>query len=168
MGWLLALFVLVPAVELALLIEVGSRIGTIATLGLIVLTGIVGASLARWQGFQVFRKVQTEVAGGRLPAGSLVDGLIILIAGALLITPGILTDAVGFLFLVPGFRTFVKRQLWRRFERAVRQQQVHIYVDGGFPAGGTTHPSGPRGDEPDHSSDRNRLTNGSSSDDTES
>jgi UPF0716 protein FxsA len=131
MGRLLVLFILVPAVELALLIEIGSRIGTLATLGLIAATGVVGAALARWQGFQALRQIRQEIAEGRPPAGSLVDGVMILLAGALLITPGILTDAVGFLCLVPAFRALLKRELWRRFEREVREQQIRITLHGG-------------------------------------
>ena len=126
MGRLLLLFILVPTVELVLLIEVGSRIGTLATLGLIAVTGMIGAALARWQGLQVLRRVQTDLAEGRLPASPLVDAVLILIAGALLITPGILTDALGFLCLIPGFRRFLKRALRRRLEQAVREQRVHL------------------------------------------
>ena len=129
MGRLLLLFVLVPAVELALLIEIGARIGTLATLGLIVGTGVLGAALARQQGLAVLRRVQEELAANRLPTGPLVDGLIILIAGALLMTPGILTDGVGFLCLVPGSRTLIKRGLWRRFERAVREGRLDLQVE---------------------------------------
>ena len=131
-GRLLLLFIIVPAVELALLIEVGNRIGTLATLGLIVATGVVGAALARSQGLSVLGQVQRDLAEGRLPAGALVDGAIILVAGALLMTPGILTDALGFLCLLPGFRHLIKRGLWRRFESAVRDQQIRvsIYADG--------------------------------------
>ena len=132
MGRLLLLFIIVPAVELALLVEVGGRIGTLATLGLIVATGVVGAALARSQGLSVLRQVQRELAEGRLPAGALADGAIILVAGALLMTPGILTDALGFLCLLPGFRHLIKRALWRRFESAARDQhiRVSIYADG--------------------------------------
>ena len=132
MGRLLLLFIIVPAVELALLIEVGSRIGTLATLGLIAATGVVGAALARSQGLSVLRQVQRDLAEGRLPAGALVDGAIILVAGALLMTPGILTDALGFFCLLPGFRHLIKRVLWRRFESAVRDQRIRvsIYADG--------------------------------------
>ena len=128
MAWLLALFVIVPAVELALLIEVGGRIGTPATLLLIAATGVVGAALARSQGLGVIGAAQREMAAGRLPAGSLVDAVIILLAGALLVTPGILTDGVGFLCLVPAFRRAVKQALLRRLERAVQQGQVEITI----------------------------------------
>jgi UPF0716 protein FxsA len=78
------------------------------------------------------RQVQRELAEARLPAGALVDGAIIVVAGALLMTPGVLTDALGFLCLLPGFRNLIKRALWRRFESAVRDQRIHvsIYADG--------------------------------------
>ncbi|MBW2715581.1 MAG: FxsA family protein [Deltaproteobacteria bacterium] len=130
MGRLLLLFILVPAVELALLIELGKMIGTPGTLGIIVLTGAVGASLARRQGLRVLRDLQAETTAGRLPAEPLMDGAIILLAGALLITPGILTDVFGFLCLVPATRALVKRAARRRFERAMREGSV--VVMGGF------------------------------------
>lgn len=126
MGRLLLLFILVPAVELALLIELGRHIGTLNTIALIAVTGIAGAALTRRQGLQVIRSVQRDLAEGRLPASSLVDGVIILMAGALLITPGVLTDAFGFLCLVPGFRSLAKRTLMRRLERATSEGRVHV------------------------------------------
>lgn len=136
MGRLLLLFVALPALELALLIELGSRIGTGATLALIAVTGIVGASLARRQGLGVIRELQRETDAGRLPAGALVDGVILLVAAALLVTPGIVTDAVGFLCLVPAFRDVVKRRAFRRFESAVREGRVHVvHADVGTPWG---------------------------------
>ncbi len=128
MSRLLLLFIVVPAVELGLLIEVGSRIGTFATLGLIVATGIAGAALARQQGLRALRQLRAEVAEGRLPADSLVDGVFILVAAALLVTPGILTDAFGLLCLVPAFRGVAKGQLWVWLERAVREQRVRMEI----------------------------------------
>ena len=131
MGRLILLFTLVPALELALLIEVGSRIGTLATIGLIVATGVLGAALARQQGLHVLGRIQAELSAGHLPASSLVDAVIVLLAGALLVTPGILTDVLGFLCLVPGFRSLVKARLRRRFERAVLEQRITVEgVDG--------------------------------------
>ena len=122
------LFVVLPAVELGLLIEIGTRSGTAATLGLIAATGVVGASLARRQGLGVVAAIQRETAAGRLPAGTLVDGVIILLAGALLVTPGVLTDVFGFLCLLPAFRRLVKRELVRRLERAARDGRVDVRV----------------------------------------
>ncbi len=130
MGLLLLLFIVLPAVELALLIELGQRIGTIETIMIIVLTGVVGATMARNQGIRVLGHVQAEVAAGRMPAESFVDGIMILVASALLVTPGVLTDAFGFLCLIPGFRRLVKSEIVRRFERAVAENRVHMHVQG--------------------------------------
>jgi UPF0716 protein FxsA len=149
---LLLLFLVLPALELALLIELGRRIGTASTIGIIVLTGVVGAGLARSQGLAVIRRVQSETASGRLPASELLDGLMILIASALLVTPGILTDAFGFACLTPGFRSLVKREVLRRFERAMAEQRLQVHVEGvafetdfsgfGEPRGGTPFEEG--------------------------
>ncbi len=136
MGRLLLLFIALPAAELALLIEIGSRIGTVQTLLLIVVTGFAGAALARSQGLRVVREVQQRLERGEMPADSLVDGVLILLASALLVTPGVLTDVFGFLCLVPGFRAWVKRELVRRFERAVREQRVEVRIHTGDPTTG--------------------------------
>ncbi len=127
-GKLLLLFILVPAVELALLIEVGRHIGTLATLALIACTGALGAFLARRQGLRTLQQVRSELSAGGLPAGPIVDGVIILLAAALLLTPGILTDALGFLCLAPAFRTVVKKTLWVRLMRAVREGRSSVTV----------------------------------------
>ena len=128
MGRLLLLFVVVPAVELALLIEIGSRIGTGATLAIIVITGVIGAALAKRQGLGVLQRLQEETNQGRLPADAMVDGAFLLVAGALLVTPGVLTDVVGFLCLVPAFRALAKREVRRRFEAAVREGRIDVHV----------------------------------------
>lgn len=130
MGRLLLLFIAVPAIELALLIEIGQRIGTGATIALIVVTGVVGAALARSQGLALVARIQERLGRGEMPADSVIDGLLILVASALLVTPGVLTDVVGFLCLTPGFRTLVKREVVRRFERAVRENRIHVETVG--------------------------------------
>lgn len=126
MGVLVLLFIVVPAVELALLIEIGGQIGGFRTFMLIIVTGMVGASLARRAGLDVLQRIQAETQSGRLPAGALLDGAIILVAAALLVTPGILTDAVGFACLVPGLRNIMKGLVVRYFERAVAKGQVNM------------------------------------------
>ena len=123
---LILLFVVLPAVELALLIQVGQRIGTLETLLLIVATGVVGASLAKAQGLRVLQALQAEAQAGRMPTSPLVDGPIILVAGALLVTPGVLTDVFGFLCLIPGTRSLMKTLLRRAFERAVASGRIHV------------------------------------------
>ena len=124
--WILLLFVVLPAVEFGLLIEIGSRIGTASTIAIIILTGVVGGSLARWQGLWVVGRMQSEMARGELPASSLVDGAIILLASALLVTPGVLTDVFGFLCLLPAFRSVLKKIAQHRFAKAVAEQRVHV------------------------------------------
>lgn len=128
MGRLLLLFIALPAAELALLIEIGRRIGTLETIGLIVVTGIVGAAMARSQGLRVLARVRDEMAAGGMPADSLLDGVMILLASALLITPGVLTDAFGFACLVPGFRSLIKRAVVRRMRRAIEEGRLHASV----------------------------------------
>lgn len=136
MGKLLFLFIVLPATELWLLIEIGRRIGSLETIALIVATGMAGASMARRQGLRVLNQVQQRVAAGEMPADSLVDGIMILVASALLVTPGVLTDVFGFLGLTPGFRALVKAEVVRRFERAVAENSVHVEVYD-TPSGGT-------------------------------
>ena len=139
-GRLLLAFILIPVVELFLLIEIGRRIGTLPTLALIVATGVLGAWLVRLQGLSVLRKVQAEMAVGRMPAGAMVDGIIILIAGVVLMTPGVLTDAFGFTCLVPAVRSAFKGWLRRRLESAVKRGNVNVTMDFG---GGRTGPFRP-------------------------
>jgi UPF0716 protein FxsA len=126
MGRLLLLFIVLPAVELALLIEIGRRIGTLETIGLIVVTGVVGAAMARSQGLRVVSRLREEISAGQMPADSLLDGVMILMASALLVTPGVLTDAFGFLCLVPGFRSLLKRSIVRRIQRAIEDGRLQM------------------------------------------
>lgn len=135
MARLLLLFVLVPIAELALLIEIGRHVGLLPTLGLIVATGVLGTWLARRQGLGVLAQVRGEMAAGRLPAGALVDGALILVAGAVLMTPGVLTDAFGFFCLVPAGRRLLKRSIQRRLEAAVRRGRAAAAVRFGGAAG---------------------------------
>ena len=120
MGKLLFLFIAIPAIELILLIKLGGMIGLLPTLAIIFVTGALGATLARWQGQSVLRQIQTQMAQGQLPANALFDGVIILLAGALLLTPGFLTDIVGFLSLVPGVRNVFKRTIRKRIEESIQ------------------------------------------------
>ena len=112
---LLILFVAVPLIELAVLIDIGKIIGTFSTLVLIILTGIIGAYLARLEGFRVLFTIRHKMSVGQLPAVELVDGLIILIAGVLLITPGIITDCFGFLMLFRPSRARLRMWLKEKF-----------------------------------------------------
>ncbi|TKY91456.1 MAG: FxsA family protein, partial [Candidatus Methanomarinus sp.] len=110
-GTLLILFIVLPFVELYILIELGSSIGTLPTLGIVVLTGIAGAALAKHQGLSVLRRIQTEMSFGQMPEDVIFDGVLVLIGAVLLITPGILTDTTGFLLLIPVTRKIFKKYL---------------------------------------------------------
>jgi len=114
LGRLLILFLCIPLIELGLLILVSQHTGLPFTIALVLITGLLGASLSRSQGLKAWNSVQTELRSGRMPSDSLFDGLMILLAGAFLITPGILTDLVGFSLLTPPFRRILQRYLMKR------------------------------------------------------
>ncbi|MBN2451904.1 MAG: FxsA family protein [Lentisphaeria bacterium] len=118
------LFVVLPCAELALLGLVGQRIGLAPTLGIILLTGVLGAWLARRQGAQAWRNVHRAVAEGRLPTGELLEALLVFAAGLLLLTPGLLTDSAGLALLIPVCRMRVRRALARRLGSYV---QAHAH-----------------------------------------
>ncbi|MFU8838880.1 MAG: FxsA family protein, partial [Thiohalomonadaceae bacterium] len=101
---LFALFLLIPLLEIYLLIKVGAQIGALATVFLVVFTAMLGALLLRHQGLYTYARVQQAAARGELPTMAMLEGLVLLICGALLLTPGFFTDALGFLGLVPPLR----------------------------------------------------------------
>ena len=101
---LLFIFILVPMIELAVLIKVGSHIGVLWTLALIFLTAIIGVTLLRAQGLATLMRAGQRLQEGQLPAQELAEGFLLALAGALLITPGFVTDAIGFTLLLPGVR----------------------------------------------------------------
>jgi len=114
---LLLLFTLAPLFELMLLIEIGRQIDVGPTIALVIITGVVGAALARHQGLRTFQQINRELAEGRLPGDPLIDALLILVAGVLLVTPGVMTDGVGFLLLLPPVRAVLRRYLKKRFQK---------------------------------------------------
>lgn len=116
---LLLLFIFVPALELIVLIQLFRTTGWQFSLGLIIITGIVGSGLAKMQGLKVWRSIQSDLASGKMPGDAVVHALLILIAGALLLTPGVLTDVVGFLLLVPLTRRIVGSRLKAWFSQKV-------------------------------------------------
>lgn len=108
---LLFLFTILPALELFLLIKVGTYIGALNTISIIILTGVTGAALARYQGFIVISRIQNELAKGNLPNSELFDGALILAGGILLLTPGFITDILGLVLLFPLTRALFKGAL---------------------------------------------------------
>ncbi|MFW6077269.1 MAG: FxsA family protein [Hyphomicrobiales bacterium] len=117
MAWLfIVIFVVAPLLEIYAFIQVGSAIGALPTLALIVLTAIVGAILVRWQGLKVVMDARQSMARDELPVAAAVHGGLLLLAGLLLVTPGFVTDAAGFLLLVPPVRSLVAARVWTWLE----------------------------------------------------
>lgn len=112
---LVALFVAVPWVEIVLLLWVWRVLGPVETIVLVLGTGVLGAALARRQGTKAWAQVRAALRQGRLPSKELFDGLCVLCAGILLVTPGLLTDSIGFMLLIPSFRDLLRRKLVSRF-----------------------------------------------------
>ena len=108
---LLALFIIVPLIELALFIRIGEVIGLPMTIASIILTAMLGASLTRVQGLKTLQRFQEAIAAGRLPHEEVMDGIMILVAATVLLTPGFFTDGFGFLLLVPPVRALIRNQL---------------------------------------------------------
>ena len=123
---LLLLFTLVPLIELVLLIEIGQKIGLWNTIAIVVLTGFIGAALARSEGFGIISRIQNELASGQLPGDSLIDGALVLAGALLLLTPGLITDAFGFALLLPFSRAFVKIYLKKYFNQKINTGEIHI------------------------------------------
>lgn len=129
---LLLLFTIVPLTELLLLIEIGERIGPIPTIALVLFTGTLGAWLAKSQGVKTWLRIQQEWSGGKIPTETLLEGLLILVAGAVLLTPGILTDLAGFFLLTPWgrgrVRTAVASYFRRRAQFAQAQAEPQVII----------------------------------------
>jgi UPF0716 protein FxsA len=121
------LFVAMPLGELVILFKLHELVGWGRTISLVIITGFMGAALVKKQGFRLLSEMQHELAAGQLPAAKILDGVMILAAGAFLITPGVVTDLTGFLLLVPSFRMWVRGWLQRVIERKLRDGSVTIH-----------------------------------------
>jgi len=116
MGRILLLFTIVPIVEMYLLISVGGYIGTIPTIACVMLTAVVGVSLLRWQGTTTLQRGMSRVGQGQLPGQEIAEGMMLAVAGALLLTPGFVTDLFGFLLLMPPVRGLLARYAGRHLK----------------------------------------------------
>lgn len=139
---LLLLFILVPVAELAIFITLGEKIGLFATLGIIILTAFIGAYLTKSQGLKALNNYQQALAQGKLPHEEVMDGLMILIAGAVLLTPGFLTDAIGFSLLIPPFRKVVKAIIKDRLKGRVEVVSQNVNAAQSFTQQGQPGSSG--------------------------
>ncbi len=108
---LFILFIVVPILEMVILIEVGSRIGALPTVGLVLLTAVIGVWLLRLEGLATLRRVQEKLNAGQLPETELLEGIMLAVGGALLLTPGFFTDSIGFVCLIPVFRRPIARYI---------------------------------------------------------
>lgn len=124
---LLLLFILVPILELFIIVWLGKYIGLGYTLATIVILGLIGALIAKQQGLRTLFRIKDDLARGQLPAQELIDGLLILVGSALLITPGLLTDALAFFFLLPATRELIKLLLRRKLEKMIKTGQIKLY-----------------------------------------
>ena len=125
-SYLLAAFIVMPVVEIAVLIRVHNHIGLANTIALVIITGVAGAIMARAQGFMVLMQLRRDMAEGTMPAPRLMDGVMILIAGVLMITPGLITDSAGFLLLMPPVRAAIRGWLRRKVEESIRSGNTTI------------------------------------------
>ena len=126
MFWkILLAFTLIPLLELALLLELGRWIGIGSTISLVVVTALLGAALAKSQGIRVIKKIRDEISQGSIPTEGLLDGAFILSGGLLLLTPGLLTDLLGFVLLIPFTRLPIKKWLKRKLEKLIQGKAVY-------------------------------------------
>lgn len=124
---LLLLFTVGPLVELYILIELGRLVGAVPTILLVVSTGFFGVLLARAQGFQTLRRISEQLSHGELPGDELLNGLLILVGAAFLLTPGLISDTAGFLLLFGSSRNVVKRVLSRKLRKALDEGTLQIF-----------------------------------------
>ena len=128
LSYLIALFIGLPIVELALLFELHGLVGFLPTVLIVLLTGIAGAALVRQQGLAILLEIQREMSIGNVPAPQMIDGVMILVAGALLVTPGLITDVSGFLLLIPFVREKIRFWLKKKLEEKIRSGYVQVNV----------------------------------------
>ena len=124
---LFAAFLIVPAIELYLIIEVSHQVGFGNTLIALVFISVIGAWMVKREGLQIIRKTQIELANGQLPGKQIVEGLLILLAGVLMLTPGFATDAIGLLLLFPLTRIMLRSFLTRRFVKKLKTAQAFLW-----------------------------------------
>ncbi|MEI5905486.1 FxsA family protein [Bacillus spongiae] len=127
MRYLMLFLIIVPALEIGLLIYSGQALGAPTTILLIIATGVIGAYLAKKQGIQTVKNAQNQLQYGQAPGDAIVDGLCILVGGVVLLTPGFITDAIGFFLLIPVTRKLIKPFILKLFKRWINNRNVIIH-----------------------------------------
>ena len=126
---LLALFIGVPLLEVLILIKLGEVMGFWNTILLVIGTGVVGAYLAKLYGLTIWYQIQQDLQMGQMPADKLMDGLLVLVGGIVLLTPGLLTDILGLALLFPGTRYFFKQWLRERLTVMAQNQNTNFFIN---------------------------------------
>ena len=126
LGYFLLLFIGLPVIELAVLLEIGRMIGVLPTVGIVVFTGVAGASLARREGFKIFGRIRKDVGRGIMPSEDMLHGALVLAGGIMLLTPGFITDLLGFSALIPLSRSVIIKLLRKKFSVMVKKDEVSI------------------------------------------
>jgi len=149
--YLFLAFTLIPLLELYLLLFVARYVGFWPTVGLVLVTGVIGALLAKKEGLRVVRRWQQSLAQGRMPEEGILGGLLVLVGGVLLVTPGVLTDAVGFLLLLPPTRRVIAARVRRVLERRMADGTVRVtsFQSNPFPGSPFDSPQGSPFEEPE-------------------
>ncbi len=157
--YFLAIFVAMPIIEIAVFIQAGELIGLWPTIGVVILTAILGTTLMRAQGLQTLAKAQSQMDQGEMPIGAMFDGICILVAGVLLLTPGFVTDTMGFLLLVPPLRQLVGAKV---IMKLVQSGNIRTNFSGGFSSrpGGQTGAGGSAGMGGQHPRGRGPIIDG--------
>jgi UPF0716 protein FxsA len=146
----LLIFIVVPIIEIVLLIQVGQMIGWLATILIVILTAFIGTSLLRYQGFGVMARASETLSAGKMPMEPVIEGMCLLVAGAFLLTPGLLTDTVGFLLLVPVLRIGLAQWI---LQRILASGAINVSVfrsstdDGGYSESYSDFSSRPQGQD---------------------
>jgi UPF0716 protein FxsA len=125
---LILIFTLIPILELMILLRLGEIIGIWPTLAIVIGTGVVGAILTKAQGFLILSRIKWELSQGRLPGDELIQGLCVLIGGATLLTPGLLTDTIGFILILPFTRIAIIKWLKKKLASMLENGQLYFYI----------------------------------------
>lgn len=123
---LILLFTLLPMLELYVLLMLAEQTSALLTFGLVLITGVIGAITAKSQGRSVYRTFQNDMREGRMPQDSIIEGLCVLVGGALLLTPGLITDIAGFMLVLPPTRILLRENIKKHAARSIH---VHVYND---------------------------------------
>jgi UPF0716 protein FxsA len=142
---LILLFTVVPALELYLLFAIGAKIGGLNTILVIITTGILGAALAKSQGLQILRNIQDQANRGELPGDQIIQGLMVFAGGLLLLTPGFMTDVIGFSLVLPGTRHLLMVLVKKMLHNSIQNGNFQVFGMGGGMGGSSQGTSGNNG-----------------------